>query len=105
MWFSEIWCLSVIELLCRTNGYSDFHVGKQFLLVAGAYFLSHSLSWSNDKENGGIYAKKVWVPEDPRSAKANGRYPTEGWWRKTREICPEQSAVTSAIFINTIRCM
>ena len=45
---------------------------------AGAYFLSHSLSWTNNKENNGIYPKKVWMPEDPRTAKANGRYVTEG---------------------------
>ena len=30
--------------------------------------MSHSLSWSSDKENTfGIYANKVWTPEDPRS--------------------------------------
>lgn len=44
----------------------------------GAYFYSHSLSWSNNKENNGVYGKKVWVPEDPRSAKANGHYPADG---------------------------
>ena len=45
---------------------------------SGAYFLSHSLSWTNNKENSGVYDSKVWMPEDPRSAKANGRYVTEG---------------------------
>jgi len=44
----------------------------------GAYFLSHSLSCTNNKENSGVYDSKVWMPEDPRSAKANGRYVTEG---------------------------
>ena len=32
------------------------------LVVSGAYFYSHSLSWSNNKENNGVYGKKVWVP-------------------------------------------
>ena len=50
-----------------------FHV-----VFSGAYFLSHSLSWSSNKENHGLYGKKVWIPEDPRTAKANGHYPTEG---------------------------
>ena len=47
-------------------------------VFSGAYFLSHSLSWSSNKENHGLYGKKVWIPEDPRTAKANGHYPTEG---------------------------
>merc|ERR1712029_277924 len=40
----------------------------------GSYFLSHSLSWSNDKENNGIYHKKVWMPESPSSSNDNDKY-------------------------------
>ena len=46
----------------------------------GAYFLSHSLSWTNNKENRGLFGGKVWIPEDPATSKANGRYPAE--WRE-----------------------
>lgn len=46
------------------------------LLLAGAYFLTHSLSWTNNKENKGeIHSNKVWTPADPMSAKDNGTYP------------------------------
>ena len=41
---------------------------------SGSYFLSHSLSWSNDKENNGIYHKKVWMPESPSSSNDNDKY-------------------------------
>lgn len=53
------------------------YLNRNLSFFAGAYFLSHSLSWSNNKENSGAYHKKVWIPEDPRSAKANGRYVNE----------------------------
>ncbi|TRY79618.1 hypothetical protein TCAL_12192 [Tigriopus californicus] len=42
--------------------------------MKGAYAMSHSLSWSSNKENK-LFGSKVWMPEDPKSAKANGRYP------------------------------
>ena len=38
-----------------------------FSLFIGSYFLSHSLSWSNNKENTLHSATKIWTPEDPRS--------------------------------------
>ena len=50
------------------------------IFFLGAYFLSHSLSWTNNKENRGLFGGKVWIPEDPATSKANGRYPAE--WRE-----------------------
>ena len=38
-----------------------------FFIFTGSYFLSHSLSWSSNKENTLHSQAKVWTPEDPRS--------------------------------------
>ena len=45
----------------------------------GPHTLSHSLSWTNNRSEirNGIAYTKLWTPEDPRTAKANGYYPTE----------------------------
>ena len=42
--------------------------------------MSHSLSWSNHRSQvtNGVATTKLWTPEDPGSAKANGYYPVEG---------------------------
>ena len=40
----------------------SFYFNSLLVVVSGAYFYSHSLSWSNNKENNGVYGKKVWVP-------------------------------------------
>ena len=71
--------ISLRSILAILNEFFCEYLNTVFLVpIAGTYFLSHSLSWSNNKENSGKYHKKVWMPEDPRSAKANGRYVTEG---------------------------
>lgn len=69
---SDLLCLSL-----RGTCVAQRYLNRNLCTFAGAYFLSHSLSWSNNKENSGAYHKKVWIPEDPRSAKANGRYVNE----------------------------
>ena len=51
-----IWCVfDVWFFLYRFSG-------------SGGEFLSHSLSWSNNKENH-KNSTKIWTPEDPRSLK------------------------------------
>jgi len=46
----------------------------------GHHPVSHSLSWTNHRSQvtNGVASTKLWTPEDPRSAKANGYYPVEG---------------------------
>ena len=46
---------------------------------AGMHTLSHSLSWTNHRSElrNGVAHTKLWTPDDPRTAKANGYYPSE----------------------------
>jgi len=45
----------------------------------GPHTLTHSLSWTNSRSElrNGVAFTKLWTPDDPRTAKANGYYPTE----------------------------
>ena len=46
---------------------------------SGPHTVSHSLSWSNSRSEirNGVAYTKLWTPDDPRTAKANGYYPSE----------------------------
>jgi hypothetical protein len=67
-----------IELTFHDKMYTSFvALLPQVPFLPGAYYLSHSLSWTNNKENHGLLGGKVWIPEDPSTSKANGRYPTD----------------------------
>ena len=47
--------------------------------LSGPHTLSHSLSWSNSRTEirNGVAYTKLWTPDDPRTAKAAGYYPSE----------------------------
>ena len=49
--------------------------------LSGPHTLSHSLSWSNSRTEirNGVAYTKLWTPDDPRTAKAAGYYPSESW--------------------------
>ena len=46
---------------------------------AGPHTLSHSLSWTNlrSEVRNGVASTKLWTPDDPRTARANGYYPAD----------------------------
>ena len=48
-------------------------------LSSGPHTLSHSLSWSSTRTEvrNGVAYTKLWTPDDPRTAKAAGYYPSE----------------------------
>ena len=49
------------------------------LHLSGPHTLSHSLSWSSSRSEvrNGVAYTKLWTPDDPRTAKAAGYYPSE----------------------------
>ena len=53
----------IVSIIIHEYTYLTTH----FHLFPGSYFLSHSLSWSNNKENTLHSQAKVWTPEDPRA--------------------------------------
>merc|ERR1712083_357747 len=90
--------LSKVDTLRLTIGYINFlaemvasdrpveqtnrDANKRVVVTSpkGSSMISHSLSWTNHKAplQQGRALTKLWTPEDPGSAKANGYYPAEG---------------------------
>merc|ERR1719458_264122 len=90
--------LSKVDTLKLTIGYINFlaemvasdrpveqtnrDANKRVVVTSpkGSSLISHSLSWTNHKAplQQGRALTKLWTPEDPGSAKANGYYPAEG---------------------------
>ena len=48
-------------------------------VCAGPQTLSHSLSWGKERceVRNGLASSKLWTPDDPRTARANGYYPLD----------------------------
>ena len=57
----------------------SYQLNIKLCFPPGPHTLTHSLSWTNSRSElrNGVAFTKLWTPDDPRTAKANGYYPTE----------------------------